>query len=101
MPLTLRVHDWKQVGDGDVRIVSTKPFIRLFAQPGPPVFLQNGRVYYENGKPPEKLPAWFEDELAKCGKRALADVGFGPKGKEPAVETPDPDDVETVENPQE
>lgn len=91
--LTLRVHEYTKVsGSQAVRLTKVTPYIRLSSGQGPPIFIQNGKLWSEGGPPIKDIPDWFYDELAKISKTALAAVNY--KEEIPAVE-----DVKHVEHP--
>jgi hypothetical protein len=75
----LKTHYHKRGPDGLARLDKVKPYILLKqGRDDPPVYLKGGVVYWENGKPipTEQLPGWFEEELKKCSRDALLEVGF-------------------------
>lgn len=80
MPLTLtRVHVAEKVpGSDQSRVTRTNHYIRVYAEDGPPMYIQNGSVYSEGGPlvDPEDYPTWFWTEASKCTEHALATVHF-------------------------
>ena len=80
MPLTLtRVHVTEKVpGSDQTRITRTNHYIRLYADSGPPCYIQNGHVYSEGGPliEPEDYPEWFWPEVNKLSEPAKAAVEF-------------------------
>lgn len=86
----LRTHYHKRGPDGLARLDKVKPYILLKqGRDDPPLYLKGGAVYWEDGKPvpSEMLPEWFEEEIRKCSRDALLEVGF------------DPDEVDQILNP--
>ncbi len=77
MPFTLRPHvQQPDPRTKRLRVVKTIPYVRLCGGNGPPVFIQAGHVYSENGKLVEQYPDWFEEELAKVTPYTLNQVQF-------------------------
>lgn len=80
MPLTLtKVHVTEKVPNSDqTRVTRTNHYVRLYADNGPPVYLQNGVVFSEGGPvvEPEDYPDWFWGEVSKLSEEALATVHF-------------------------
>jgi hypothetical protein len=75
----LKTHYHDRGPDGLARLTKVKPYILLKqGRDDPPIYLKGGSVYWEDGKPvpTEKLPSWFEDELKKCSRESLLEVGF-------------------------
>jgi hypothetical protein len=93
--LTLKVHEYTRVsGSQAVRLTKVTPYIRLVSGQGPPIFIQNGKLWSEGGPPITDIPNWFYDEIRKVSKEALADVKYVVKGEIPAIE-----DFKHVEHP--
>ena len=78
MPLSLKTHHYSSKGRGVMTIDKITPYIRLCQGDGPPMFIQEGKVYCEGGSavPENQLPKWFEEELAKADPKALKEVKF-------------------------
>lgn len=84
MPLTLSPHVMQtEPGTRRDRIVKVVPYICLNRDQGPPVFLQKGKIFSENGKEIKKedYPNWFYEELDKLTPDALEEVGWANKVK--------------------
>lgn len=45
------------------------------------VYLQSGQVFDEGGQPmPDKdLPGWFDEAIARCNPKVLAEIGYRPR----------------------
>ena len=77
MPLTLsEIHEWKKVGKGRAVIDRVKPTVRIShaSTPDkngnvsyePPIWIQDGKVYYEGVDDPiKKPPFYFWQEVEK------------------------------------
>lgn len=78
MAFTLNVHEMKSVGMSRVVIGASKPYVRIKAggNESPPVYLQEGKIYYEDGTEVKDLPEWFEDEFKKVSPAMLKNVGM-------------------------
>lgn len=62
-----------------MRLQKLTPYIRLCEGEGPPVYLQDGQVWSEGGTdalPPDDLPRWFPEALARLTVAARQSVGF-------------------------
>lgn len=86
MPLNLNPHVWDS---SQKRIVKVDPYIRLSYGESyknaankecfrkfPPIFLQKGRYYSQDGKEIASIPQWARDEVAKISPEALTNAGF-------------------------
>ena len=80
MPLTLnKVHVTEKVPNTDqTRVTRTNHYVRLYAENGPPCYLQNGEVYSEGGPliDPEDYPTWLWAEVNKLSPAALESAKF-------------------------
>ena len=71
MTLTLsEIHEWKKVGPGRAVIDRVKPTVRISHGDGkgsydPPIWIQDGKVYYEGGELIKKPPFYFWTEVEK------------------------------------
>lgn len=83
----LKVHEYKSVKDpvtGTVstKLVRTRPYIRLKEQgdtnapANSPIFIQDGKFFYEGGQEVDEHPAWLSDALAKLSPKARTEVGL-------------------------
>ena len=103
MALDLLPDKLKRVpGTRNMRVVSRKPYIRLSAHGGPPIFLQAGKTWGEGGiliKATER-PEWFQEELQKVPQTQLEQVDWnipGRKGARATANTPPPKSDQTNE----
>jgi hypothetical protein len=80
MPLTLtKVHVTEKVPNTDQsRVTRVNHYVRLYADNGPPCYLQNGEVYSEGGPliDPPDYPTWLWGEINKLSPQALESVHF-------------------------
>lgn len=81
MPLSLRTHEYKTV-KGRAILTGVKPYVRLSAFDGPPVYVQGGHFFAEGGKQiqEDQLPEWIWDEIEKMSEQARQEVGLSKKG---------------------
>ncbi len=83
-----KVHEVAKIpGRQETRIVKINPLVRIKGggELTPPLFLQGGRVYAENGQEIVDRPDWFEEELAKLTEATKEQVGFSAAPPAPAV----------------
>jgi hypothetical protein len=68
----------KVPGSEATRITRTNHYVRVYADEGPPCYIQNGEVYSEGGPviEPGDYPQWFWTEVSKLSPHALDAVGF-------------------------
>jgi hypothetical protein len=80
VPLTLtKVHVTEKIPNSDqTRITRTNHYVRLYADSGPPCYIQNGAVYSEGGPliDEQDYPDWFWREVNKLSEAALQSVHF-------------------------
>lgn len=78
MTFTLQTEEYAMKKGRPVRIRNT-PYVRLCLADNPPVFIQHGKFYYENGQELSEsdLPEWVSNELAKLSHDARQEVGLG------------------------
>ena len=77
MGFSLITHETERVKGTNVRrVTKIKPYIRLNAEKGPPIFIQEGTLYSEGGQVVKEVPEWFDAELSKCSKTMLKMVKF-------------------------
>jgi hypothetical protein len=80
MPATLKLktHEVSVNKQGETLGTRVTPYIRLYAEDGPPIFLQGGAYFYEGGEqvPDEAQPDWLFDMQKKCNPEALKACGF-------------------------
>lgn len=78
MGFTLNVHEMKPIGMNRVVIGKSTPYVRIKGGglDSPPVFLQEGKIYYEDGTEVKDLPEWFADEFKKVSPAMLKNVGM-------------------------
>lgn len=77
--LDLAVHKFERIpGTSQVRIKEVNPYLRLSRRDHPPLYIQKGRVFPENGPevPKAELPEWFWQEIAKITSQGLTEVGW-------------------------
>lgn len=60
---TLTTHQWRPVGKNTAVVESVIPYRRVSQQGQAPIYVQRGKCYTESGKPYDKLPAWFVDQV--------------------------------------
>jgi hypothetical protein len=67
MPLNLaQVHQLEKVpGTETFRLVKVHPTVGLGRQGEPPIWVQDGKVYYEGGEEVHNPPEWFWEEVRK------------------------------------
>ncbi len=76
MPLQLgEIHEWKKVGKGRAVIDRVKPTVRIshastpdkngHVKYDPPIWIQDGKAYYEGGEAIKKPPFYFWTEVEK------------------------------------
>jgi len=71
-----KVHEFKRNPETrQFYLAGTHPALRLGCEDGA-LYIQDGVVFSEEGGPVDKLPGWFEQELAKCSPAALREVGW-------------------------
>jgi hypothetical protein len=79
MGLSLKTHVKNRPTDGrEAQLVRAIPYIRICAEEGPPIFIQNGTFYSEGGEvfKKETLPDWAEDEIDALTPEAKKEVGL-------------------------
>jgi hypothetical protein len=78
MPFSLKTHIVKKVDGEGIKIVRTQPYMRLNAQGGPVIYVQNGAFYSEGGQSIKRadLPDWFDAELAKVDPGIRSECGL-------------------------
>lgn len=76
--LDLKTHHVDVNKQGEAISTRVTPYIRLMQGGGPPIFLQDGRFFYEGGKevPDKDLPDWVEEQMESCSKEQLKACGF-------------------------
>lgn len=76
--LSLKTHDVTVNKQGEATGTRVTPYIRLCEGDGPPIFLQNGRYFYEGGEevPSKDMPDWVEVMQDKCSPAVLKACGF-------------------------
>lgn len=82
--LTLRVHDYQTRKGGQSAVLThLRPYVRLRVRleedvDEPPIFIQGGHYYTEDGKEiaKDKLPKWVEGEVAKLSAGCKKDIGL-------------------------
>lgn len=67
MPLDLaKVHELEKIpGTEQFRLVKVHPTASLGRQGEPPIWIQDGKLYYEGGEEVRNPPEWFWEDLAK------------------------------------
>lgn len=78
MVLTLQPHQYEKIpGQGmQMRLARVVPYLRIRHSTDPPLFIQKGEVYTDDGEEVKELPEWFWDEARKCSPAARAEVGL-------------------------
>lgn len=64
--------------DGSIgmRLIRSNPYVRLRKGDDPPIFVQSGIAYWEDGKLVETMPEWFEEEAKKTTARVQKETGL-------------------------
>lgn len=93
---TMQTHQYRADKNGQMHIERENHYIRFNAQGQSPVYLQNGRAYWEDGEALKELPEWILQQLPHCNQRLLAQVGWTAEGKSITSKSATPD--LTVEN---
>jgi hypothetical protein len=78
MTFTLKPHEYERRRGGSV-VAKARPYIRLKSgEDSPPIFIQNGVYYYEDGTQIDKkdLPEWVEKEVSKISEKAKKECGL-------------------------
>ena len=72
-----KVHDYRKMpGTDQTTLVGFNPYIRVNHEPGPPLFIQNGVVFSEGGRPADHIPEWFWEAVRAMPPQARASVKF-------------------------
>lgn len=72
-----KVHDYQKVpGSMEVRLVKTRPYVRLCREGGPPLYVQEGRIYSEGGPEMDPVPAWFWEEAGRVAPAVRDETGL-------------------------
>ena len=76
--LDLKTHHVTVNKQGEAIGIRVTPYIRLCQGDGPPVFLQNGKFFYEGGEevPDTDVPDWVEELMKGCSQEQLKATGF-------------------------
>jgi hypothetical protein len=74
--LSLKTHEVSVNKSGEATGTRVTPYIRLCAEDGPPIFLQNGLYFYEGGEQCKDPPDWLSDMQELCSPEALKACGF-------------------------
>lgn len=75
MSFTLRPHEVKTRG-GQPILVRDRPYLRLRAGDDPPIFIQGGKFYYENGQEVSEVPDWVMEKLKEVQPKVREQVGL-------------------------
>lgn len=65
--------------DADGKITGKSSFIRLCYQDEPPIYLQDGKFYYEDGTLVKEAPSWLRSQLEICTDVSLSSNGLSEK----------------------
>lgn len=77
------VHVYQKIPNtNQFRLKEVHPYVRL-SKDGTEVYIQDGSTYTAGGEvlPKDKLPDWFNEEIAKVNPAVLRECGYA---KEPA-----------------
>lgn len=75
MAFDMKTHNVK-VRAGKQVLIRVNPHVRLSHAGYPPVFLQDGRAYAENGEEYKPIPGWVKEEIAKLSDATKRETGF-------------------------
>lgn len=81
MSFTLRPHELKTRG-GQTILVRDRPYLRLRQGEDPPIFVQGGKFYFENGQEVEELPDWVVEKLKQVNPEVRKQIGLEEQSKE-------------------
>lgn len=75
--LSLKTHEYK-MRRGTPYLTKVNPYVRLFKDPGPEIFIQGGAFFSAGGPELKKseLPEWVAEEMAKLSPEVRAEVGL-------------------------
>lgn len=78
MPLTFdKVHRYTRIpGTLEMRLVETRPYVRLRRGYDPPLFVQEGVLYDEGGTVVDPWPQWVHEDIDKLSPVVRAEVGL-------------------------
>lgn len=88
MSLSLITHEYKTIR-GKAVLTRQRPYVRVFAESGPPVFIQGGQFYTEGGQeiPEAELPDWVWDEIGRMSETAKQEAGISKKSDRNSIST--------------
>lgn len=75
MSFSLMPHEFTKVGSQQYRVSKIRPYIRL-GHENEALYIQDGKVWTEDGVEVKAVPAWFKEEARKCNPAALAETGY-------------------------
>lgn len=71
------VHEMRRVpGTEEYRIVKVHPTCSLSRRGEAAIYIQDGAIYYEDGTPVDRPPAWFWEDLAKFSPERRRQLGI-------------------------
>jgi hypothetical protein len=75
--LSLKTHEFV-MRRGTPHLSRVHPYVRLYKDPGPEVYVQDGNFYSSGGPAFKKadLPDWLQEELAKLSPACREEVGL-------------------------
>ena len=82
-----KVHEYTTGKKGEPKMLRVRPAVRLRKGDSPPIFVQDGKFWYEGGEeeiPQDELPEWVAGQLDLMSADARREVGLDvPKGYVP------------------
>ena len=72
MAFTMNVHQRDKQGN----TVKSRPYVRLKEKDEPALFLQDGKIYTEDGKEVEEVPEWASIQAGLLSKKAKQEVKY-------------------------
>ncbi len=87
-----KVHEYARIpGTGEMRLVRTRPAMRIRAMGEPPLWVQDGQVYTDGGQPVVTPPGWFWDEMERVSPETRQQHGLTlPAETPPPMPKPQP-----------
>src|SRR5574341_2136092 len=71
-----KVHETEKIpGTQEFRLVKVRPTCSLKHEDGPTIFIQEGGIYYEDGKVVPNPPAWFWEDLRQMTPERRQQLG--------------------------